>query len=237
MKGNRRPIRTNLLLLFLLFGATGSFAQKNLDNSIVNLGLRVGLNSLSSTHYDVYYNDLETGTENYRNKIGYLVNGFFRINLDHFFMQPEIEWNLYRQNCSFALPSQTEENTFEPDQTLTINRNSIDLNVLTGYNIVRTGPYLINCYIGGSFKTDVRTSFKLKGTGTDYLVDKWQYHYSGIMGCSMNIGIIHFDIRYQFNRPDNDLKIAEIDGIPEKYHPLKLRKNENILSFSCGVMF
>lgn len=224
-------------LLFLISMTIGNaYSQKILENSVINLGLKLGLNALATTGYEVYMDEqlLENGS--YKNKNGYLLNGFVRINLDRFFMQPEFEWNQYRQEANFALPVSGEENSYQSIQTLEINNNSFNVYVLTGYNIVKNGPYIVNIYMGASVKTIYKTNFNLLNDD-EYIKRSFNYNYTGIFGMSLNVGIIHFDARYQFNFPNTDLNFDTIKDIPERYHGLSIRKNENILSFSCGIMF
>jgi hypothetical protein len=222
-----------LILLGLMKNGT-SFAQKSFDNKTLNIGIKAGLNALSSTHYEIYFDDVLLNGGDRTNKYGYLFNTFVRINLDRFFMQPEIEWDHYRQEFNFALPISLEENIYGREQTLEINENALNLCVLAGFHIVKTGPYIINCFLGGSIRTNYKTEYKFKSnfSSTEY---NQRYNYTGIIGSSLNISIIHFDVRYHFNFPNTNM--SNINSLANDYQGISFRKNENILSFSCGAMF
>ena len=225
------------LILLGSMKADISYAQKRFDNSIVNFGVKAGLNALSSTSYEVYSGDVLLDNNSQTNKYGYLFNVFARINLDRFFMQPEIEWSHYRQELNFALPLSLEENTYGHKQTLEVGENSVILYALTGYHIVRNGPYVINCYIGGAIRANYKTEYEFKNRFSHTEYNNRRYNYEGIIGSSLNIGIIHFNIRYHFNFPNTNIKMSDIDNVGDSYQDISFKKNENILSFSCGVMF
>ena len=226
-----------LLLLFLVsVKSSPLYAQKNFENKVFDIGFKIGLNALSTMNYEVYSEDVALDHGNWFNKYGYSAGLFGRINLGNYFMQPEIEWNHYRQECIFALPASPDLSSYQAPQSMEVNKNSANIYVLTGYNITRSGPYLINCYIGGAVRLNYKTEYKLHNYNS-YLEQSLQYNYAGVIGSSLNIGVIHFDIRYQFNYPNTNLNLSDIKEIPESFHGIVLKKNENILSFSCGVMF
>ena len=237
---NKSKQQSCLVLFLLIMSASMktsvSYAQKNFDHSVLNFGIKIGLNALSSTSYNIYYEDIALNRGEQVNKYGYLINAFARINLDRFFMQPELEWNHYRQECIFSLPISLEENTYQSPTAMGVNDNSANVNVLTGYHIEKNGLYIINCYLGGALRMNYKTEYNFKESYA--LVDQsYRYHYSGILGSSLNIGIIHFDIRYQFIFPNTNIEMSKIHSISDNYQGITIKKNENILSFSCGVMF
>lgn len=230
------PILFFSVILFFTLQTENVFGQKKFENSIINYGFKIGLNALSTTDYEVYNNDVLLHAGSYKNKNGFLANGFFRINLDRFFMQPEIEWNQYRQEVFFALPIDLEAGTYESSQGMEIDNKTFNIYVLTGYHIIRNGPYIVNLYLGGSFKSYFRTAYDLHNV-EKFVEHNYNYNFSGLFGISMNIGIIHFDARYQINFPNTDLSLSSISGFSERFNGIVLKKNENILSFSCGIMF
>ena len=227
-----------LLIVILSMKETQSYAQQEQEyyKSPVNWGVKVGLNALSTTVYEIYYNDIEVPNGSYTNKNGYMVSAFLRINLDHFFMQPEASWNYYRQECSFTKPIEGTENSYYPATSLKINSSSANINILAGYHIVKNGPYIFNFYAGASVKSVYQTDFTTR-TDYHYTSKDMQYNITGILGFSMNIAKLHFDVRYELSQSDTNLELSKIPDFPEDYHGLLIKKNENILSFSCGVMF
>jgi hypothetical protein len=209
-----------------------SYAQK----AHVNFGIKAGVNALATNYFDPYFEDEALPNGSFTNKNGYLVNVFMRINYDRVFLQPELAWNLYRQVCFFSIPDEDTENEYYPETQLEINSRSVNTNILFGYNIIKATPFQINFFIGPSFKgiygRDFKTNFFQSFSENDALLN-----YTGIVGMSLNISKLHFDLRYEFNQSNTNLDLSEIPEFPEKFHGVTLKKNENILSFSCGIMF
>ena len=234
---NRKKAYCFFLLFFLFLGKVNpAYSQKTFGNSIFNYGFKIGLNAISTNHYDVFQDNRKLKYGDYENRNGYLANGFFRVNFKHLFVQPEVEWNLYRQNAIIALPVSIEEGTYQSQETIKINSNAFNLYLLAGYNVVKNVSYLAGIYVGAGVKTQYKSSYDFGSNGNYKNTDLHDY-YTGVVGVSINVGIIHFDARYQFHFFDTNLDFNTIENIPLKYQAIQLKKNENMLSFSCGVMF
>ena len=200
----------------------------------INVGFKAGLNAMSTTSYEAFLESTELANTSYVNKTGYTVNIFFRINLDRFFMQPEVEWNLYKQNFSFSTPA-SEEETWNTPYNILKNTQVASVNILVGYNIIKNGPYVFNAYAGPSFKYNYHSEFK-------YLNNKFRHYGSdynsyGVLGFSFNILRFHVDVRYQIKILNKNTNFNDISSAPEELRNISVRKNENILGISCGMMF
>lgn len=230
------------LFLVISFNTQLAIAQDELieqDNqSAINWGVKIGMNGTHTNYLDAYLNDsIHLEDAKYTNKIGYSSTGFVRINLDNFFFQPELTWNMYKQNLSFSFPTEDTEGLIYNKQTeLALKTSSLGLSILAGYNIVKNGPFLINMFGGASFKCLYRQDFKLnqKNTITN---SKFNYDYSGILGFSLTIDKIYFDMKYEFVMPNTPIKLGSIEGFPPEMSNISIDKNENIMSFSLGIMF
>jgi hypothetical protein len=220
------------LVVFLGMADHKCYAQK----ARVNFGIKAGVNALSTNYYDPYFGENSLSNGSFTNKNGYLVSAFMRINYDRVFLQPELTWNYYLQECFFSLPIEDTENEYYPETKLDIDSRSLNANILFGYNIIKSNPFLFNFYIGTSFKgiysRDYDTNFGRKFSENEVLLN-----YTGIVGLSLNISKLHFDMRYELNQSNTNLDLSKIPDFPEKFHGVTLKKNENILSFSCGIMF
>lgn len=219
-------------LLISLFG-TGNqlFAQ----SERLNYGFKVGLNALSPTKYKTYYAG-EPVSGSYTNQNGYLAGVFFRVNYSHVFLQPEAVWNFHRQKCGFMLlPDPHDQDTYLP-KSLDINMDAVNTNLMVGYNMINDKPYLCNIYLGASLKWTYRIKYEIADDHS-YSGKSDFSRYAGVIGFSVTISKLYFDFRYEINRPDTNLDFSKIPDIPEQYQSVFLEKNENILSFSCGVMF
>ena len=234
---NKENTCKSLFFLLLIFIAAGgqTYAQNGRhEHSVVNWGIRAGLNALSTNHYRLLLEGAGLDNKFKENNIGYSFAGYARINLDDFFMQPELSWNIYRQNFSFALPDE--------DETVALQRNIMVRScvgastALVGYNIVKDGPYLLSFVTGPSLRCAYNTNYKTKG-GINFTDKKLHYSYTGIVGFSVSISKFHFDIRYEFNKPHTNVNFNDIANAPELFNDISIQKNENILGFSCGLMF
>jgi hypothetical protein len=213
-------------------GVSYSQSQENYEYPVINWGIKGGLNAISPNYYYPYNRGEEMENGAYDNRVGFFASGFIRINLGSFFMQPELVWNTYNQGLSFDLP---DEDMIR-DTNLKLNYNTINLNMLIGYNIIKNGPFLINTYLGTSYKYNYRTDLSIDNK-SNYSDTNPHYNYLGIIGLSLNISFAHFDIRYAMNLPDTDLNFNDFSNIPDPFKNVFIHKNENILSFSFGVMF
>jgi hypothetical protein len=220
------------LILFFSMAEKESFAQQKR----VNWGLKFGLNALSTTNYETFYNDKTIPNDSYTNKNGYLISGFMRFNIKRIFLQPEIAWNYYRMGISFDLPIKNEENKYESPTYMDINSKAIRGNFLTGYNIVSNGPFIFSAFVGTGFAGVYDTQYTTS-LDEDYSNKDIRIKYVGFGGFAIIISNIYFDVRYEINQPNSNLNFDDISGFPERYRGVDLRKNENILNFSCGLIF
>ncbi|MDR2691526.1 MAG: PorT family protein [Dysgonamonadaceae bacterium] len=225
-----RIIFTLGLLIFLFGTGNQSFAQSEL----LNYGFKVGMNALSPTQYQTYYaGDSTAGS--YINKNGYLAGAFFRINYNRVFLQPEVIWNFHRQQCGFMLPDTNAENIYLP-KTLNINMDAVNTNLLAGYSMIKNKPYLCDIYLGASLKWTYKIKYEITEEH-DYSAKSNFSCYAGVIGFSVSISKLYFDFRYEINQPNTNLDFSKILGISDPYQSVFLEKNENILSFSCGIIF
>jgi hypothetical protein len=216
------------IFFFLFITEIQSFAQ----SERFNYGFKIGLNALSTTRYNTYYAGDTTSGGFYSNKNGYLIGTFFRVNYSKLFMQPEIAWNYHQQKCGFMIP---DANTHSI-KALDIDMDAVNTNLLLGYDIIKEKPFLFSIYAGASFKWTYKIKYKISEDNnysgkSDFLC------YAGILGFSANISKFYFDFRYEINQPNTDLDFSDIPDIPEAYKGVVLEKNENVLSFSIGMMF
>lgn len=223
------------LFIFLFVTESPSFAQYKR----LNYGFRIGLNALSTTKYQTSYAGEPTSNSSYTNKIGHVASVFFRINYySKLFLQPEVSWSFHQQDCSFMIPSPSNNETYYSDN-FDINMNRLNTNVLLGYNIIKDSPYLCDIYAGVSLKWTYKMKYDIYDINKKLsYTEKTDYScYAGIIGFSVNISKLYFDFRYEINQPNTNLDFSDVPDIPDKYKGVFLEKNENILSFSVGMMF
>ena len=231
---NKALFRFGFVFLLLLIACiTECFSQIKLPKG--NWGVRLGLNALSITSYEVHKDGEILPNSSYTNKNGYLITTFARFNINKIFLQPELAWNEYNRICSFSLPYENNDSHYPPSN-LEIITKAVNTNFLVGYNIVHDYPFLFGIYAGsaiiGTYRTDYSTEQEESFIKTDL-----DLNLSGILGFSINISKIYFDLRYETSLPNANLNLKGISNFPERYQNVKINKTESILSFSCGVMF
>jgi hypothetical protein len=224
------PVFVFSLLFFLFITENLSFAQ----SGRFNYGFKIGLNALSTMRYNTYYAS-DTTSGSYTDRNGYLVGAFFRVNYDHIFLQPEAAWHYHQQICGFMIPSANASDKYL-SRDLNINTDAVNTNLLLGYSIIKDKPFLLDVYVGASLKWTYKIKYKI-GDEHSYSGKSDFFCYAGLIGFSVNISKLYFDFRYEVNQPNTNLDFSNIPNIPEAYRGVFLEKNENILSFSIGMMF
>jgi hypothetical protein len=235
MKKNLKYCSVFISALIIFFSMTEnqSFAQQKK----INWGIKVGINALSTTHYETFYEGEAIPNDSYTNKTGYLINAFTRFNVKRLFLQPEIAWNYYRMGASFSFPIENATNTSYASPTyLDVNSSTIRTNFLVGYNVVHSDPFIFSAFIGSSFAGTYKTQYTTS-MDEDYSNIDIHVKYSGFGGFAIIISKIYFDLRYEINQPNTNLNLRDIPEFSEKYQGISLKKNENILNFSCGLIF
>jgi hypothetical protein len=232
----RKPCLIVLTVLSLTAGHLSDVRATNPNPyPIFNWGIRAGINALSTNFYKVSDNDVDISKKSYKNEVGHNISAFSRINLGRFLMQPEFTWNTYNQYLSF---STTDTDNYDHLTEIMRKSYSFNMNMLVGYNIIKEGPFLLNMAIGPSVKYIYKMDYEINKN--NYAVTDPQYihyKYSGIIGFAIIIAQSYFDIRYELNLPDTDIHLDEIPDIQESIKNIYIHKNENILSFSFGLIF
>ena len=204
-----------------------------LTSKTVNWGLKAGVNALSSSYFDVYQGETIIDDVSYVNKIGFTGGVFFRVNLSNFFMQPEAIYSYSKEKYSFEQPSTDFSNYLK--STIGAYHYSLLVPVLAGYNVIKQDRYLFSVYLGPSFQYHYKTSFDQMSS--NFIDETSQYSINGTIGISFSISHIFFDFRYLINRPNTNVYFNDIADSPEYLKNVSIKKNENMLSFSCGLMF
>jgi hypothetical protein len=226
-----------VLSLLCLIAWTGQTAYgqsyRRYDQQVFNWGVRFSLNASAIMHYNGSVDGEELLNETYTNKTGYGFYTFFRVNLDRFFVQPEIGWSQINKELAFTFPPETIN---PPATKLAINLQTLNLNALVGYNITRTGPFVFNVITGASIRYKHNVHYDMN-VQTDFQDSRNRYNPFGVIGFSTNISAVHFDVRYELSMWNTNIRFSDIPDSPDALQKVVIRKNENIISFSCGVMF
>ena len=197
-----------------------------------NWGVRAGLNAVTPSYYDILYNNESATNQSVFNKVGYSVGIFSRVNLASFFLQPEASYHSSAGKLSYFL----EEIQGYENMNIQIKSQYISVAVLTGYNVVKEGPYLFNLLIGPEAKYKFKTTYKTNYNS--YFIDEnAHYKLSMITGISANIDKLYFDFRVSIEFNSSTLNFNKVEEAPVYLKGVSFKENINTLNFSCGIMF
>jgi hypothetical protein len=226
-------MRKTTIIFGLLISLFGMGNQLFAQPEQLSYGLKIGLNAPTPTKFSARYAG-DSASGSYTGRNGYLAGVFFRINHNRMFLQPETVWSIHRQKNGFTIPN-PDNGAYLP-KSLDISSNEVHTYLLAGYNMIKSEPYSCDFYAGLSLKWIYKIKYEI--------ADEYFYSgksdislYAGVVGFSVNISKLYFDFRYEVNLPNTDLNFDEMPGISEPYRRVFLEKNENVLSFSCGVIF
>ena len=230
--GRRLPVA--LCIFFLAGSSVLGQEPYSFNRKTVNWGLKVGFNANAMMHLKVLQEEEELADVSFRNKSGTDITGFFRINLDRFFVQPEIGWTKLNSDISFPLLLEEESPQL---LDLLFESQTLNLNGLIGYNITKTGPFVFNVIAGSSLRYRFDVRYSVRNPESKHRDPNSMYKPYGLLGFSMNISNVHFDVRYAFSLMTTNIIFDSISDKPDWLGGVSIHKLENILSFSCGVMF
>jgi len=218
-------------LLFLAYSpALGQVRHEryNFNRRMINWGVKAGLNANAMVHLRVLQEEEELPNVSFRNRSGSDIGVFFRLNLNKFFVQPELEWMVLHQDISFLEVSRVE---------LSVKTQSVNANGLIGYNITKTGPFTFNVIAGTSWRYQVEARYSMLHSESKYWNTNLTYSPYAVAGFSMNISNVHFDVRYALCLLTANIKFDDTSNKPNWAEGISIYDRENILSFSCGIMF
>ena len=240
------------LLLCLLLLASGLSAKTGDGNNTstpapnwrtFNIGIKAGFNS--SMFLVSRFKIQDVTIKNFQNnyKLGYYGSIFMRYNWRRNYFQPEISYNISKSEISFdKLGSHHPD--IEPDYaTLTSVIHSFDMPLLYGYHIVKQGPYGMALfggpkirYIWGKKNKITFVNFDLNNIQEEL----YPLNLSITVGVAVNISRIFFDFRYEQDVSNISRSVTyesnQSDG-SAALGLIKLKRREQTISFSLGVLF
>lgn len=215
------------LLLLTLTVVSSLFSQTNNKGIIdkkINWGLRIGFNS--SFPSPAIEDDDGLVDASAINKVGYMAETFFRVNVNRFFLQPEF-------NISYL----DEELVFRSDEyreSLNVDIFSSDLSAIVGYNAVKYDVFAFNILLG----TKMKYLYRVKTNPVDYASvenDPGYYNLYITAGVGVTVHRMIFDFRYNIALMKNDINVQ--NSKIQELNDLRIYKRADILSFSVGIIF
>lgn len=244
----------SLFLLFSFFYIS-SFAQdkgeirrSNLafQNKTFNLGATIGFNSIFPIVESITIDDVEAENIRLIYKVGVQASVFGRINMDHFFVQPNLSWQHSEGDIYFDVPitgssvqSTATEATIRSAH-LKMSKQSLRVPVYIGYHIVREGPYALSFLAGPTLKYNYSVTYESLSTDIvhEYISESSPFGLNMGMGISVQIWQLFFDFSYEFglNETGSNFRNRQGNSLLSN-NKVQINKHTNVMSFSLGIIF
>ncbi|WP_282013716.1 porin family protein [Marinifilum flexuosum] len=171
-----------ILLAVICLFSSALFAQLS---SPINFGVHAGL---VSTKIDSEFPDASSVKDKADN--GMMLGAFLRINLNKWYLQPELNYVSRKSEVDFGLGS------------LEVKRKSLDIPMLLGYKLVKLPAFKLRTFAGpvASFKIDD----SLKSTVGE-LTEKPSFEgavWNAKVGAGVDVWKLTLDVDYEFGLSD-----------------------------------
>ena len=139
-------MKKTLLLLPLFLLCISVHAQKfiHIEDKAFNFGAKVGVNSTFPIINSLTIDGVEAENIRLQYKVGYQASFFCRINIDRFFIQPDLTWSRKQGDVLFSLPQATESDQAAGSISETDRRQlrttSLEMPFMIGDYLVKEGP-------------------------------------------------------------------------------------------------
>jgi len=172
-------------------------------------------------------------------KIGYFASAFMRLNFLKHYLQPEISYQISQGEITFDNLGSTHEDV-EPDYaTIKSKIHSLEVPVLYGYNIVKSGPYGLSVFGGpkikyqwNNFNEITFENFEQKNMEEEL----YPFALSFTIGVAVNISNIFFDFRYEQGLTNISKSVTYDNMINRETNPITFNRRDNVISFSLGII-
>lgn len=233
------------LLLLLSFSVLAAGAQSfiHIEDKAFNFGAKVGFNSTFPIVNSLTIDDVEAENIRLQYKVGYQASIFCRINIDRFFLQPDLSWNRTEGDILFSLPKEAiadaEMNGIGGNDQLKLKNSSLALPVMIGYYVVKEGPYALSVMVGPKFKYNykVRYTTHFSDVTNEYINDSTPFGIGVATGLGVSIARLFFEFTYEFgiNQIESDFK--DKSSLQPVERTISIDKRTNMLNFSLGFLF
>lgn len=233
------------LLLFALFLGLSAQAQNfiHIKDKMFNFGAKVGFNSTLPVINSLTIDDVEAEDIRVQYKVGYQASVFCRINIDRFFIQPDLSWYRTEGDFHFLLPKTTgtddTEHIIKSSDQLQLRSSSLEMPVMIGYYLVREGPYALSMMVGPKLKYNykVRYTTHFSEVTNEYINDSTPFGIGIATGLGVSIARLFFEFTYEFgiNTIESDFK--DRSSLEPVGRTISIDKRTNMLSFSLGFLF
>lgn len=229
----------------VFFFGLSAHAQKikQIEDKAFNFGAKLGVNSTFPIVNSITIDDVEAENISLHYQVGYQASVFCRINIDRFFLQPDLSWYRTEGDIRFSMPQQMESaetgNNMSPDQQLQIKTSSLEMPVMIGYYLVKEGPYALSLMVGPKIEYNYKSRYTshFSEATNEYVNDSTPFGLGIATGLGVSIWRLFFEFTYEFglNKVESDFKDKSSETPIERN--ISIDKRTNMMSFSLGFLF
>lgn len=231
-----------LLLLILCYPLAG---QKFMDikDKTFNLGAKIGFNSSFPVINSLAIDGVEAENIHVQYKVGYMASFFCRVNIEKFFIQPSISWQMFRGNLNFITPvketSSNVPNMKNPLVELEMKSRTLEVPVLIGYNLVKEKPYGLSLMAGPVFKYNYKVDYAtlFDEQSNKYANDSTPFGINIAAGIGVTIGRLLLDFTYEFGLNEVRSNFTDKSSPTPVEGHIFIDKRTNVMSFALGFLF
>lgn len=238
-------MKKTLLLLPLFLLCISVQAQKliQIEDKIFYLGAKVGVNSTFPIINSLTIDGVEAENIRLQYKVGYQASFFCRINIDRFFIQPDLTWSRKQGDVLFSLPQATEldqaAGSISETDRLQLKTTSLEMPVMIGYYLVKEGPYALSLMVGPKVKYNYKSRYTthFSEVTNEYINNSTPFGLGIATGLGVSIWRLFFEFTYEFglNKVESDFK--DKSSLTPIERNISIDKRTNMMSFSLGFLF
>lgn len=238
-------MKKSCLLLFILLLGISAQAQNfiHIEDKMFNFGAKVGFNSTLPVINSLKIDDVEAEDIRLQYKVGYQASVFCRINIDRFFIQPDLSWYRTEGEVRFSLPETTDtngaESVIKSSDQLKLKSSSLEMPVMIGYYLVKEGPYALSMMVGPKFKYNynLRYTTHFSEVTNEYINDNTPFGIGIATGLGVSIARLFFEFTYEFGINTIESDFRERSSQEPVGRKISIDKRTNMMSFSLGFLF
>lgn len=235
-------IRILAIFCFITIATYGQ-NNSNIRTKLFNIGIKAGFNS---TNFQV--EKIEIGNfavEKIKNDyhIGYFGTLFTRLNIKKHYIQPELTYNVSKGKMMFDKWNNDITYIDQVFSKAETEIHSIDIPILYGYNTIKEDNYGLSVFAGPKVKFIITD--KSKTTFENFTIENLTEEFNKmsatiVLGASVNIHNVFFDIRYEHGL--SDISEKTYSTVDKKYllgaeKTFRINRGLNAISFSIGTIF
>ena len=235
-----RHMKKLLLLLPLLLVALSIHAQKliTIKDKAFNYGAKVGVNATFPIINSLTIDGVEAEDISLHYKVGYQASFFCRVNINRFFIQPDLTWSHKKGDILFSLPEATNTTYTPESDKIQMETSSLELPIMIGYYVVKEGPYALSLMVGPKMKYNYKSHYTtyFSDVSDKYINNDTPFGLGISTGVGVNIWRLFFEFTYEFglNTVESDFK----ERTPSTTEcNISIDKRTNMMNFSLGVLF